>query len=95
MLYINYILAAIVTPNDCLWRWLRWFNRNIDSYIKRIVQKKRMIPKNWNTFEDNVDGAIDMTTEEIRVCENQSENLTSIITNMSGMIDAERQDDVL
>jgi len=41
------------------------------------------------------DGVIDMTPEEIRTCENQIENITSIITNMSGMIDAEKQDDVI
>lgn len=41
------------------------------------------------------DGVIEMTPEEIGICENQIENITSIITNMSGMIDAEKQDDVL
>ncbi|MFA9376633.1 MAG: sensor histidine kinase [Lachnotalea sp.] len=41
------------------------------------------------------DGVIDMSTQEIRTCENQIENITSIITNMSGMIDADTQDDVL
>ena len=37
------------------------------------------------------DGVIDMTPEEIKTCENQIENITFIITNMSGMIDAEKQ----
>ena len=41
------------------------------------------------------DGVIDMTPEEFRTCENQIENITSIIANMSGMIDAEKQDEVL
>lgn len=41
------------------------------------------------------DGVIDMTPQEIRTCENQIDNITSIITNMSGMIDADKQEDVL
>lgn len=41
------------------------------------------------------DGIIDMTPEEISVCENQIENITAIIRNMSGMIDAEKEDDAL
>ncbi|MGB8453497.1 MAG: HAMP domain-containing sensor histidine kinase [Anaerocolumna sp.] len=41
------------------------------------------------------DGVIDMTPDEFRTCENQIENIASIITNMSGMIDAEKQDEAL
>lgn len=41
------------------------------------------------------DGVIDMTPEEIKICENQIENITSIISNMSGMIDAENYEDNL
>jgi Signal transduction histidine kinase len=36
------------------------------------------------------DGIIDFAPEEIRICENQIDNITAIITNMSNMIDAER-----
>ena len=39
------------------------------------------------------DGIIRMTPEEIKTCESQIENLTSIIANMSGLIDAEREID--
>jgi signal transduction histidine kinase len=35
------------------------------------------------------DGVIEMGTEEIKICENQIENVTAIITNMSSLIDAE------
>ncbi|NLJ97011.1 MAG: HAMP domain-containing histidine kinase [Clostridiales bacterium] len=38
------------------------------------------------------DGIIEFTPEEIRVCENQIENITEIITNMSSMIDAEKME---
>jgi len=41
------------------------------------------------------DGVIDMTPDEIRTCENQIENITAIITNMSAMIDAEKPDEVI
>lgn len=36
------------------------------------------------------DGVIDMVPDEIKICENQIENITAIITNMSSMIDAEK-----
>lgn len=41
------------------------------------------------------DGVIDMTPDEIRTCETQIENITSIITNMSNMIDADGDIDEL
>lgn len=39
------------------------------------------------------DGIIQLTPDEIKTCEVQIDNITSIITNMSGMIDAERDID--
>lgn len=39
-------------------------------------------------IEGMEDGVIEMTPEEIKVCENQIENLTDIITNISSLIDA-------
>ncbi len=39
------------------------------------------------------DGVIRFTPEEIRTCESQIENLSSIITNMSGLIDAGKEID--
>ncbi|MBC8016651.1 MAG: HAMP domain-containing histidine kinase, partial [Sporomusaceae bacterium] len=64
----------------------------IDELLHQVRTPLTILKTHLEGIED---GVIDMTTEEIRVCENQIENLTSIITNMSGMIDAERQDDVL
>ncbi len=40
------------------------------------------------------DGIIELTPEEIRICENQIENITNIITNMSSMIDADKELDM-
>ncbi len=42
-------------------------------------------------LEGYSDGIIDFSKEEIKTCEAQIENLTSIITNMSGLIDGERE----
>lgn len=39
------------------------------------------------------DGVIQLTPDEIKTCEVQIDNITSIITNMSGMIDAEKDID--
>jgi signal transduction histidine kinase len=36
------------------------------------------------------DGVIEMEPEEIKICENQIENITAIISNMSNLIDAEK-----
>ncbi|MBH1939841.1 HAMP domain-containing histidine kinase [Mobilitalea sibirica] len=36
------------------------------------------------------DGIIEFVPEEIKICENQIDNITAIITNMSNMIDAEK-----
>lgn len=41
------------------------------------------------------DGVIDLSAEEFKICENQIDNITAIITNMSSMIDADRQQDSL
>jgi len=44
-------------------------------------------------FEGYEDGLIQFTEDEIKTCENQIEDLTSIIENMSGMIDADQDMD--
>lgn len=41
------------------------------------------------------DGIMEMSQEEIKICEEQIDNITSIVSNMSGMIDAEKEVDVL
>lgn len=40
------------------------------------------------------DGIVEMTPEEIKICEEQVENASAIITNMSRMIDADTADEV-
>lgn len=41
------------------------------------------------------DGVIEFSPEEIRTCENQIDNITAIITNMSSMIDAEKTENTI
>lgn len=41
------------------------------------------------------DGVIDIEPEEIKVCENQIDNLSAIITNISSMIDAEKNENAV
>lgn len=46
-----------------------------------------------NHLEGYEDGIINMDTEEIKICGEQIENLTSIIANLSSMIDAEKDEE--
>ena len=64
----------------------------IDELLHQVRTPLTILKTHLEGIED---GVIDMTPDEIRICENQIENITSIITNMSGMIDAEKQVDVL
>ncbi|HWT74756.1 MAG TPA: HAMP domain-containing sensor histidine kinase [Mobilitalea sp.] len=43
-------------------------------------------------LEGMEDGIVKMSPEEIKICENQVENITAIIANMSSLIDAEKMD---
>jgi len=46
-------------------------------------------------LEGFLDGVIRFTPEEVQVCDAQIDNISSIIANMSGLIDAEREIDTL
>ena len=64
----------------------------IDELLHQVRTPLTILKTHLEGIED---GVIDMTSEEIRICDNQIENITSILANMSGMIDAEKQEDVL
>jgi len=64
----------------------------IDELVHQVRTPLTILKTHLEGIED---GVIDMSTQEIRVCENQIENITAIIANMSGMIDAEKQVEVL
>lgn len=62
----------------------------IDELVHQTRTPLTILKTHLEGFED---GVINMTFEEIRTCEIQIENITSIITNMSGMIDADKDID--
>lgn len=66
------------------------------ALIDQLVHQTRTPLTILRTHLEGIeDGVIDMVPEEIRVCENQIENITAIITNMSSMIDAEKMEAIL
>ena len=61
--------------------------RLIDELVHQVRTPLTIIKTHLEGFSD---GVIEMTPEEIDICEEQIENITSIITNMSMMLDAGR-----
>ena len=64
----------------------------IDELVHQVRTPLTILKTHLEGFED---GIISMTPEEIKTCEAQIENITSIVTNMSGLIDADREIDIL
>ncbi len=64
----------------------------IDELVHQTRTPLTVLKTHLEGFADNI---IDMTPEEIKVCENQIENITAIISNMSNMIDAEKDFDMI
>ena len=62
----------------------------IDELVHQTRTPLTILKTHLEAFED---GVIQMTTAEIKTCEVQIENLTSIITNMSKMLDAQKEAD--
>jgi len=61
------------------------------TLIDQLVHQTRTPLTILRTHLEGIeDGVIDMGPDEIRICENQIDNITAIINNMSGMIDAEK-----
>lgn len=59
----------------------------IDELVHQTRTPLTILRTHLEGFED---GLINMSSEEIKICENQIDNITSIIENMSSMIDAEK-----
>ena len=64
----------------------------IDELVHQTRTPLTVLKTHLEGFSDNI---IEMTPGEIKVCENQIENITAIISNMSNMIDAQKDFDVL
>lgn len=62
----------------------------VDELVHQMRTPLTILKTHLEGFED---GVIDMSSEEIRVCENQIENVTAIVSNMRDMIDAQRDHD--
>lgn len=59
----------------------------IDELVHQARTPLTILKTHLEGFED---GLINMSSKEIEICENQIDNITSIIENMSYMIDAEK-----
>lgn len=64
----------------------------IDELVHQTRTPLTVLRTHLEGFSDKI---IEMTPDEIKVCENQIENITAIISNMSNMIDAQKDFDVL
>lgn len=59
----------------------------IDELVHQTRTPLTVLKSHLEALED---GIIEVTSEEINICQNQIENITGIISNMSGMIDANK-----
>lgn len=66
--------------------------RLVDELVHQARTPLTILKTHLEGFED---GVINMTPEEIKTCEAQVENITAIISNMSGMIDAEKDIEII
>lgn len=64
----------------------------IDQLVHETRTPLTILKTHLEGFED---GVIEMNSDEFKICENQIENLTSIIENMSSMIDAQNEIDMI
>lgn len=64
----------------------------IDELVHQTRTPLTVLKTHLEGFADNI---IEMTPDEIKICEAQIENITAIISNMSGMIDAEKDFDTV
>jgi len=62
----------------------------IDELVHQTRTPLTVLKTHLEGFSDNI---IEMTPEEIEICETQIENVTAIISNMSSMIDAQKDFD--
>jgi len=61
--------------------------KRIDELVHQTRTPLTILRTHLEGFQD---GIIQFTPEEVQTCESQIDNLSSIITNMSGLIDAEK-----
>lgn len=64
----------------------------IDELVHQTRTPLTVLKTHLEGFADNI---IEMTPKEIKICEEQIENITAIISNMSNMIDAQKDFDTV
>lgn len=64
--------------------------RLVDELVHQTRTPLTILKTHLEGFED---GIITMSPEEIKICEEQIDNISAIIANMSGLIDADRTND--
>ena len=62
--------------------------QRVDELVHQTRTPLTILRTHLEGFQD---GVIQFTPEEVKTCETQIENLSSIITNVSGLIDAEKE----
>ncbi len=62
--------------------------KRIDELVHQTRTPLTILRTHLEGFQD---GVIQFTPDEVKTCETQIDNLSSIITNMSGLIDAEKE----
>ena len=75
---------------------LRLKQKSRKTLIDEMIHQSRTPLTILKTHLEGIeDGVIEMTPEEVKTCEDQIENVTAIINNMSNMIDAGSKEDKL
>jgi len=87
---IRTIQSSLLTLNSKLKLKQKSRKKLIDEMVHQTRTPLTILKTHLEGLED---GVIDMTPEAIKACENQVDNVTLIISNMSSMIDAEKDTD--
>jgi len=84
---IRTIQRGLLTLNSKLKLKQKSRKKLLDEMVHQTRTPLTILKTHLEGFED---GIISMTPQEIKTCENQIDNITLIIANMSSMIDAEK-----
>ncbi len=64
----------------------------VDELVHQTRTPLTILKTHLEAFED---GIVEMTPEEIKICEDQIDNITAMIANMSSMLDAEKDTEAI
>ncbi len=89
---IRTIQRGLLTLNTKLKLKQKSRKKLLDEMVHQTRTPLTILKTHLEGFED---GIINMTPEEIKTCGNQIDNITLIIANMSSMIDAEKDAEII